>query len=280
MPLEAPDTPPRPRGDPAFANRIWSALVLGLVALLAGWFGGWVFAGLVAVTSILMLREWVRISDPAAPARAWLPVGLVVAAAVLLAAAERWAPGLFILAAAAVAAAIQRWLRGHQWRAAFGAIYVGVPCVALVWVREVPDAGYAALLYLFAVVWSADVGAYLCGKFIGGTKLAPRISPNKTWTGLGGGLGCGAAAGAAGFLLLGQPVFIGGALGLALAAAAMAGDLLESLLKRRFGVKDAGRMIPGHGGVLDRVDALMGAVLMFAALVWFWPAAGGPFFTE
>ena len=268
------------RGDPAFAVRLWSSAILAPAAVLMAWLGGWVFAGFVALVAVMMFREWVRISDPAAPARAWLPVGLIVAAGVLLGTTEMWFLAAVPLLIAALGAAVQRRLRGLQWRAAFGALYVGVPCLILVWVREAPDQGFLALLSLFAVVWSADVGAYLIGRWIGGPKLAPKASPNKTWAGFLAGVALGAAAGAAGFAALGHSPFIGAVLGLAVALAAMGGDLLESVLKRRFGVKDAGRMIPGHGGVLDRVDALMGAVLMFAVLINYVPAARAGFFGE
>jgi phosphatidate cytidylyltransferase len=233
----------------------------------------------VAFVAVLMFREWVRISDPAAPARAWLPVGLVAALAVLLGAGEQWIVAAAALLAAAAAAAAQRWNRGLRWRAAFGVIYVGAPCLTLIWAREAPVEGFAALIYLFAIVWSADVGAYLCGRLIGGPKLAPRVSPNKTWSGFVGGMILGVAAGAAGLALAGHPAFTGAVVGLLTALAAIGGDLFESVLKRRFGVKDAGQMIPGHGGVLDRVDALMGAVLVYAVLLVHVPAMHSGFFS-
>lgn len=277
MPPE-PDAPRPARGDPSFAVRFWSSVVLAPAAVVAAWPGGWAFAAVVAAVAVMMFREWVRISDPTAPARAWLPVGLVAAVAVLLGAGGFWPIAGLVLLAAAAAAAAQRWRRGLRWRAAFGVLYVGVPCLALVWVREAPAQGFAALIYLFAIVWSADIGAYLCGRLIGGPKLAPRISPNKTWSGFAGGVALGVIAGAAGLALSGHPAFIGAVVGFLVALAAIGGDLLESVLKRRFGVKDAGRMIPGHGGVLDRVDALMGAVLMFAVLMAYVPAMNEGFF--
>ncbi len=281
MPLDPEASPPlerRRRGDAAFMVRLRSAAVLAPAAILVAWIGGWVFAAAVAIVSILMMREWIRMSDPIAPARAWLPVGLIAAFAILLAAVDMWLWAGVLLAAGAALAAMLRRPRGHEWRAAFGALYIGVPCMVLLWVRLAPEQGFVALLCLFAIVWAADIGAYIAGAWIGGPKLAPRASPNKTWTGFIVAVALAAVAGGAGFLLIGHSVFIGAVLGLLTGLAAMGGDLLESVLKRRFGVKDAGGIIPGHGGVLDRVDALMGAVLMFAALIAYWPAAGAGFF--
>jgi len=120
---------------------------------------------------------------------------------------------------------------------------------------------------VFAVAWSSDIMAYFVGSLVGGPKLWPRFSPNKTWSGFFGGLMAGATAGVimAAWLDMGAltPLW-GGVLGLAAALATMAGDLWESALKRRFGVKDAGTLIPGHGGLLDRVDGLMFAVVVVA----------------
>jgi phosphatidate cytidylyltransferase len=155
--------------------------------------------------------------------------------------------------------------------AAYGVFYVGWPSVVLVWLRQHPD-GRDWTLMLFAIAWSADIAAYAIGNLFGGPRLWPRFSPNKTWSGFLGGLA--AAVLAAVLVAWWRPMALGhGPRGLAFAAAiglvaglaTMGGDLWESALKRRFGVKDAGRLIPGHGGLMDRVDGLMFAVIAVAA---------------
>lgn len=147
-------------------------------------------------------------------------------------------------------------------------LYLGWPAVLLIWLRDVDSTvGLHWTVLVFAVAWSADILAYLAGSTFGGPKLWPRFSPNKTWSGFIGGILAGAVAGAvmAAWLDMGRlTVFWGAVLGLAAALATMAGDLWESALKRRFGVKDAGNTIPGHGGLLDRVDGLMFAVVVVA----------------
>lgn len=123
------------------------------------------------------------------------------------------------------------------------------------------------VLALFAVVWANDIGAYVFGRTIGGAKLAPKISPNKTWAGVVGGLGCGIAAAAAiATAASGMSVMLAILLALVIGAASQAGDLFESWIKRRFEVKDSGRLIPGHGGVLDRVDGVLAAAPLAAIL--------------
>jgi phosphatidate cytidylyltransferase len=148
--------------------------------------------------------------------------------------------------------------------AAYGVLYIAPAGLVIVWLRESPQ-GAGWTLMLFATTWAADIGAFVVGNVVKGPKLWPRFSPNKTWSGFAGGLAAAAAASvgvAAEFMRLSLP---GAALiGLAGGLATMAGDLWESVLKRRFGVKDSGDLIPGHGGLLDRVDGLMFAVMVFA----------------
>jgi phosphatidate cytidylyltransferase len=151
---------------------------------------------------------------------------------------------------------------------AFGFPYLGLAAVALPWLRASPDAGLPNTLFVLAIVWASDIGAYLIGRLAGGPKLAPSLSPGKTWSGAAGGL-AGAVLAAIGVATCFSPGFssshvAGVAIGLG--TISQAGDLLESALKRRFGVKDSGRIIPGHGGLLDRLDALL-AVAPAAALL-------------
>ena len=171
------------------------------------------------------------------------------------------------LAALVVGAAAVGWLAGPAARiwAGAGALYAGALVVSLGLLRASPTYGLAAILWLFAVVWGADIAAYFAGRLIGGPKLWPSVSPGKTWS----GAIVGALAGAAlGLLLRGWTSRIDRLfwLGLATAVVSELGDLFESALKRRFGVKDSSRLIPGHGGLMDRLDAFI-AASAFAALV-------------
>ncbi len=144
-----------------------------------------------------------------------------------------------------------------------GIAYILVAAAALAWLRA---GGWGSVLFVLLVVWATDIGAYLVGRFVGGPRLAPRISPGKTWSGAAGGLASALAVG------LGVALLASGALGQALAVAAglsiaaQVGDLLESGMKRHFGVKDSGRLIPGHGGLLDRLDGLLAAAPVAALL--------------
>jgi phosphatidate cytidylyltransferase len=158
---------------------------------------------------------------------------------------------------------------------ALGVPYLGLAAVAVPWLRADPAAGLANTIFVLSIVWSSDIGAYMIGRLAGGPKLVPSISPGKTWSGAIGGLVCAALAGLAvaacfssGFS---SPHVL--TLAIVLGIVSQAGDLLESALKRHFGVKDSGRMIPGHGGLLDRLDALL-AVAPVAALLAFTAGRG------
>lgn len=156
----------------------------------------------------------------------------------------------------------------------FGLPYLGLAALALLWLRADPVAGRANLLFLLLLIWASDIGAYVAGRLIGGPKLAPSISPGKTWSGAAGGLLAAVVVGLLCAFVLQTPVAplrvacLSGALGII----AQAGDLLESRLKRHFGVKDSGHLIPGHGGLLDRLDAVLAAAPVAAGLA----LAAGP----
>jgi phosphatidate cytidylyltransferase len=149
-----------------------------------------------------------------------------------------------------------------------GILYIAIPCLALVWLRQRVPFGLEAVMWLFSVVWATDSAAYLAGSVFGGPKLAPDISPSKTWTGAVAGLAAGVVATIAFAQALGgfaDPAFV--AAGAMLSLLTQCGDLAESSLKRTFGVKDASDLIPGHGGALDRLDGMIFATLGLAAYV-------------
>ena len=257
------------RRDPALRLRLISGFVLGPIAALLAIVGGWPFALWVGVFGVAMAFEWTRMSDPKAGAAAYALSAGGMIAGIGLAATGFWPVALAAPAVAAGVGALERLSRGEAWRALFGGIYLSWASIALLWLRSGEHGGLDTLLYVFAVVWAVDIGAYLVGTWVGGPKLLPKASPNKTWTGLAAALVLGLAAGLGLASLLGRSDVPLTALALALALAAVGGDLLMSLMKRRFGVKDTGHIIPGHGGVLDRVDALMLASLVAAlALIW------------
>ncbi|CAN5159050.1 phosphatidate cytidylyltransferase [soil metagenome] len=250
--------------------RAASASVLVAAAVAATWVGREAFLALVLIACGLLAVEWGRMSAPGAWRASAIAVGIVLAVCVVLTYVGQLSLALVLLVFGAAAAGLYNRTRGHlALNAAYGVLYLGWPVVLLIWLRDGHDkVGLHWTALVFAVTWSADIVAYLVGSAIGGPKLWPRFSPNKTWSGFIGGLTAGmlAGAGMAAWLEMGRlTIFWGAVLGLAAALATMAGDLWESALKRRFGVKDAGTLIPGHGGLLDRVDGLMFAVVIVAA---------------
>lgn len=271
---DAAATPAPARG--ALRARILSALVLAPLALFCVWAGGAAFALLIALAVIVMIHEWSSLSEPGAPVRAAWPSGVVLLALVACAALARIdvAAGLGLAGLAVVAGAALLRRAAPLWPP-LGLLYLGVPAVALVWLRASPQ-GAAVVLWTLLLVWAVDIGAYAVGRTLGGPRLAPRISPGKTWSGLFGGMAAGGlAGGAAGFYLgLGPAVGLAG-LGAGLAVLEQMGDLAESAFKRRWHAKDAGNLIPGHGGLLDRLDGLLAVAPAIALLVWWRLAQGG-----
>jgi phosphatidate cytidylyltransferase len=171
-----------------------------------------------------------------------------------------------LLGAAAAGMAVLSFVeRKPPWLTA-GILYVGLPSIALLWMRGLVPQGLETVLWIFSLVWGIDIGAYFIGRTLKGPKLAPRISPNKTWSGLGGGVLAAIAVGLGTAALTGARAVPLAALSAILAIVEQGGDLMESAIKRHFNVKDAGQLIPGHGGLLDRVDGLIAILLAVAAL--------------
>lgn len=250
------------RLDPALGRRIATGLVLAALASAAVLLGGWWLAGACLVGLALAAREWAGLVPEASPhARALLLAAPLVAGGGAGLAVTAGLPGLAwpLLLLGAPAAALLAALvpGGAPHRTALGVLYFGGPLAILLWLRQDPRGGAGLVLWLLVVVAATDTLAYAAGRTIGGARLAPRISPGKTWAGLAGGLAGAALAGGAASPLLGWPWLAAGLLAAALGLVAQAGDLLESWLKRRAGVKDSGALLPGHGGILDRIDGLL-----------------------
>jgi phosphatidate cytidylyltransferase len=277
-PLKTISLPPARRFDwTNFAVRAVSGAVLASGALGAVWVFGFPepvwrapFLVLIAVGGVLLSFEWAAMATPGAPVRAAFVTSLSVVGVIFLAFAGRYLEAWLVVG---LGAALGAWMAGAEGQraidGAYGVLYIAPACLVLVWLIETPQ-GPGWTLMLFATTWSADIGAFVVGNLLKGPKLWPRFSPNKTWAGFIGGLVAAVAASvavAATFMRL--SLAGAGLIGLAGGLGTMAGDLWESMLKRRFGVKDSGDLIPGHGGLLDRVDGLMFAVMVFAiARLW------------
>jgi phosphatidate cytidylyltransferase len=252
--------------------RVVSAAVLIPTVLIATWWVDWLFVLLVAIAAALLAIEWGLMTERETPTRIAAAVALGVLAPVFAAwigfqRQHHVSEAFVLLVFGAMAAGLYaRTLKASAVDAAYGVFYVGWPCVALVWLREQTD-GRAWTILLFAIAWAADVAAYALGNLLGGPKLWPRFSPNKTWSGFLGGLVAAIVVSVlvASVAPVALPQWAAAVLGLGVGLATMAGDLWESALKRRFGVKDAGHLIPGHGGLMDRVDGLMFAAVAMAA---------------
>ena len=265
---------PWPRADTAseLTLRLLSGAVLIALALAAGMAGGWAFRGLVLAFALGVAWEWFALAR--VPGR-WAALAALGAMWLALSWHDsvEWALYAALVGAlgTAVAALVRRGGPGGAGWAAAGTVYAALPLTALPWLRE--EAGAPPLLWLFVVVWASDAAAYACGRILGGPKLAPSVSPAKTWSGAAGGLLCALLCGTAlAPRLLDVSAARGAWLAGAIAVAAQLGDLLESRVKRRFGAARSGDVIPGHGGFMDRCDSLAVAAPVFAALV----LAGAP----
>ena len=233
------------------------------VAIGAVWFGGLVFAALVAVAAGLMYWEWQGLCG--AKGRVAQGLAALCGLGTLL---STWAgPGTSLVAGVAVGLLVSFSRREHRAFLAAGFAYILLACISLVWLRGLDPDGMETVFWLGAVVVATDTAAYFTGRTLGGPKLAPKISPKKTWSGLLGGMsGAAIAGGLVAANVDGASILILAMIGGGFAVVAQLGDLLVSKAKRAFGVKDSSNLIPGHGGVLDRLDGFLSASLVLAAL--------------
>ena len=242
--------------------RVAAAIVLAPVALAIAYAGGWLWGALVTLASIGLYVEWLMIVGAARARRVVVAGGVALAISGLCLASGRIDAALVVLALGCAAVA---WLSPERrhWTAA-GFFYAAAAEVASVLVRLDQVWGFVALILILLVVWVTDIGGFFAGRGIGGPKLWPRVSPKKTWAGAVGGFVASLVV-SGGFVAFGLgrsgPVLL---LGAALSIASQLGDLFESAVKRRFGVKDSSQLIPGHGGLMDRLDGFVAAVVLAA----------------
>ena len=252
------------QGSRNLHTRVAAALVLAPTAIAIAYAGGWLWTALVTAAAIGLYVEWLMIVGAAGQTRVVASGAVALALAGLCLALGRIDAALLtsVLGLAAVALLSperRRWI-------AMGFFYAGAALFASVLVRLDQSYGFVALMLILLVVWATDIGGYFAGRSIGGPKLWPRISPKKTWAGaIGGFLASLVISGAFAAFGLGKtgPILL---LGAVLSIASQLGDLFESAVKRRFGVKDSSHIIPGHGGLMDRLDGFVAAVVVAAIL--------------
>jgi phosphatidate cytidylyltransferase len=260
-------TPPQSVGVKPESSNLWmrvlAAAVMAPLAILLAWAGGWFWAALATLAAIGMYVEWLSIVGTQQSRLAASGVAALLIAGICLA-LEHHGGALIVYGIGLVAVVLLT--RGDRRWPVSGLLYAAVAQIAAVLVRQDPVWGWSALLFVMLVVWATDIGGYFAGRTIGGPKLWVRVSPKKTWAGAIGGL-TGSLIVAAGFAASG----IGRMVSMLLLAAALSvvsqlGDLFESAVKRRFGVKDSSHLIPGHGGVLDRIDGFVAAIVLAAII--------------
>ncbi|NBB84308.1 MAG: phosphatidate cytidylyltransferase, partial [Alphaproteobacteria bacterium] len=254
------------RSPRELTSRIVSGLVLGPSVLAVIWLGGPLYFLLMLAVALLGAREWVRlVFAPAIPEEGDPSLELswgFLAAALIVAVAVGPRAGLVVLAALTGLLFLMLRALGQARRRmiALGIPYMGLAVLSMVWLRGLDDEGRALTFWLVLVVWTTDIAAYAAGRAIGGPRLAPTVSPNKTWAGLLGAMVGAVLAGVAFAVAFGvEVIWPAAVMGAVLAVVAQSGDLAESAMKRRHGMKDSGSLIPGHGGILDRIDGVIAA---------------------
>jgi len=254
--------------------RTLSALALIPIGLGAAFYGGPWMAAAAGGVALAAAFEWARMSEPEALTPAFMFSMVGALGAVMFASWDRTLLGLGFLAACGAVSAVRRTSISGVVETAGGAIYIGAPPALFVWLRAQEPGGFEFIMLIFLSIWAADIAAYFVGSLVGGPKVHRALSPQKTWSGLAGGTIAGVAAGYGAAFYFGAPPQLWAMTGAVLAMTGLAGDLFESALKRRFRVKDSSRFIPGHGGVLDRLDGCMMATIVSAIVLTLAPGVG------
>ncbi len=258
--------------------------MLAPAAIAAAYIGGWLFLFLCALAAGIILWEWTSLAFRGTDARSFAPGLAALIMAMVLTGAGQAGAAIAAIAVGALSAGVlvaawpsrQSGATSAYW-AMGGVVYAGIVLIAPAQLRADRELGFVALVFLFAIVWATDIFAYLIGRATGGPLLWPALSPKKTWAGAFGGLAGGVAAGTAvAYASTGMAPAVGAALALVLSIVAQGGDLFESAVKRRFGAKDASGLIPGHGGVMDRLDGFLVAALVAVLIGWLHQGMAAP----
>jgi phosphatidate cytidylyltransferase len=245
--------------DP-LSQRILTAAVVVPPVVAAIWFGTPYFQALIVVGVALLGWEWADLCRFRRQRIAAMifAIGLVVVLVFALVFGPGAGLGALVIVSVSAIVPVRMFHPASTPWVVGGQIYVMVPCLALLALRHDPAVGHTVVLWLFVIVWATDIGSYVAGRSFGGPKLAPKISPNKTWSGLAGGmLSAGVLGGLLAVVFFPSAVAPAAILGVILGGIAQIGDLIESRVKRHFDVKDSGNVFPGHGGMFDRVDGLL-----------------------
>lgn len=245
--------------------RVVSGVVLAVMTLFLTWSGPVPFAVLVGGLALVLIWEWDRLTGGTGVSLATGIGGaaILLGVCLLLAGWPMWGVTALVAGVAGAAGSADA---ARRVVAPAGVTYAGLPALALVWIRSDAELGFAAIVLLLLIVWATDTGAFVVGRLVGGPRLCPPVSPNKTWSGLVGGVSTAAAVagGYASWIGSFMPMRVI-MIGVGLAIVSQIGDLFESAMKRAYGVKDTSGLIPGHGGFMDRLDGLVFAVVVAAA---------------
>jgi phosphatidate cytidylyltransferase len=248
------------------ALRVCSALVLVPLAIGTAYLGGWPFALFWGAAAMGVLWEWTALVARSDQRSVLLTGGAALALAVALVATGHLLAAVVVLAMGAIGAASLALAERRTWVAG-GIPYAGALALAPIVLRADDEHGFLAMIFLFAIVWTTDISAYFIGRAFGGPKLVPQVSPNKTWAGaIGGLIASVVVAVAVAKLAALTALFALAMLAVVLSVSAQGGDAFESFLKRRFHAKNSSRLIPGHGGLMDRLDGFVSASVA-AALI-------------
>lgn len=260
--------------------RIISALILAPLVLTSVWAGTGYFTAVIVVFAVILATEWQQLCSEGQ--FQWIGIAMVMVVVspiiatllgFLVAAAVSLLAGILFIEI--ITRIIERY---PNWWLGIGCLYIGLACSSLIWIHSTEPLGTALIIWLLGIVWATDSAAYAAGRIFKGPKLAPSVSPNKTWSGVIGGLLGTLIVGVITLNMFdnGHPIGLL-AVSILISIASQIGDLLESAIKRHFGVKDTGRIIPGHGGALDRVDGLLiaapvavGFILLQQVGYWEW----------